>query len=145
MKTVLITRFKGDKDHTLGFCFIKDEDMTLEYLGCTLERGFLDNKKNVSCVPAGIYNLKLEYSPKFETNLWELYGVPNRSECKFHVANYWHQLNGCIALGDKHLDIDNDGVLDVTNSRLTLDKFHKALQKQEFSQVEIIDLCPYQK
>ncbi len=140
MKTVLITRFKGDKNHTLGFCFIRAESSELEYLGCTLERGFQDNKKNVSCVPPGVYNLRLEYSPKFNAQLWELYGVPNRSECKFHVANYWQQLNGCIALGDRHLDINNDGALDVANSRVTLDKLHEALKNQEISTVEIIDL-----
>lgn len=140
MKTLLITRFKVLDDYSLGMIFVKDEEGMLTYLAKTLERGWVDNQKNVSCVPKGIYNLKLEHSPKFNRNLWELYGVPNRSECKFHSANYWRQLNGCIALGHAHKDIDNDGDVDVTSSRKSLALLHVALQGQSFSQVEIIDL-----
>jgi len=139
--TVLITRHKITDNYSLGKCYIKNEETCeLTYLACTLERGWLDNKARVSCVPEGIYNLKLEHSPRFKKKLWELYGVPGRSECKFHAANYWRQLNGCIALGTKHIDIDGDGDTDVTSSRATMAKFHKALEGQQFSQVEIKNL-----
>ena len=139
MKTVLITRHVITDTYTLGKCYIKDGDC-LTYLGCTLERGWLDNKSNVSCVPEGTYNLKLEHSPRFRKDLWELYGVYGRSECKFHAANYWRQLNGCIALGAKHLDIDGDGDLDVTSSKATMKKFHAALEGQTISEVRIKNL-----
>jgi len=140
MKTILITRFKVTDDYSLGIAFIKHDNGLLEYLACSLERGWQDNQKRVSCVPVGIYNLKLEFSDKFGRDLWELYGVPNRSECKFHSANYWRQLNGCIALGNKHKDIDGDGDVDVTSSRVAMKLLHTALQGQRFSQVEIRDL-----
>ncbi len=140
MKTLLITRFKALDDYYLGMIFVKDEDGMLTYLAKTLERGWQDNQKRISCVPVGIYNLKLEFSDKFGRDLWELYGVPNRSECKFHSANYWRQLNGCIALGNKHKDIDGDGDVDVTSSRVAMKLLHTALQGQRFSQVEIRDL-----
>ena len=68
-----------------------------------------------------------EYSPKFNEMLWELKDVPGRSECKFHTANYVRQLNGCIAPGENFTDINGDGVIDITNSRAALNKFHKAL------------------
>jgi len=71
--------------------------------------------------------MKLEHSPKFRKKLWEIYGVPGRSETKFHVANYWHQLNGCIALGNNRRYIDGDAVLDVTSSRDTMKAFHEAM------------------
>ena len=127
MKTVLINRYKVDKNYSLGHCFIKHENGLVEFIGACIERGWRDNHSNISCVPEGVYELKLEHSPRFRKNLWELYGVPNRSECKFHAANYWSQLNGCIALGVKHKDVDGDGDPDVTSSRVTMKKFHSIM------------------
>ena len=92
-----------------------------------MERGWLDNQSNISCVPEGTYTLVWEYSPRFQTMLWELKDVPNRSECKFHAANYWKQLNGCIALGRSITDIDKDGFKDITSSKSTMNAFHNAM------------------
>jgi hypothetical protein len=82
----------------------------------------------ISCIPSGEYKCVLEYSARFKRDLWEIKGVPNRSECKFHSANYWHDLNGCIALGTHYADIDGDGFRDILNSKKTMAKFHKALE-----------------
>ena len=127
MKEVILIRHTVTTDYSLGRLYIKDEDGCINEIGVCLERGWQDNKSNISCVPTGNYELKLEYSPRFQCSLWELKGVPNRSECKIHSANYWHQLNGCIAPGERFAHIDGDGDLDVTNSRKTLDYFHKQM------------------
>ena len=124
MKMVCIYRDVITDDYSLGKCYIKDGHNDDIYVGKTIERGWRDNEANISCVPEGIYNLVLEYSNKFKMDLWELKNVPERSECKFHAANYWRQLNGCISLGEKHIDIDGDGDPDVTNSRNTKKIFH---------------------
>ena len=137
MKQVIIDRFKVTHNYSLGVCYIKHEDGSVDYVGKTLERGWRDNKSSVSCVPAGIYPLKLEHSPRFNKKLWELYGVPNRSECKFHAANYWRQLNGCIALGNKHVDIDGDGDVDITSSRTVMKKFHDIMSGNNIARLEI--------
>lgn len=137
MKQVIIDRFKVTHNYSLGVCYIKHEDGSVDYVGKTLERGWRDNKSSVSCVPAGIYPLKLEHSPRFNKKLWELYGVPNRSECKFHAANYWRQLNGCIALGNKHVDIDGDGDVDITSSKTVMKKFHDIMSGNNIARLEI--------
>jgi hypothetical protein len=137
MKKVIINRFLVTLNYSLGHCYIEHPSGIVEYIGCSLERGWRDNQNNVSCVPEGEYDLKLEWSPRFGKDLWELYGVPGRSECKFHVANYWNQLNGCIALGRKHKDINSDGDPDVTSSRITMGEFHDALAGQSQSKVKI--------
>lgn len=139
MKTVIITRYRVNNTYSLGMCYIQHEDGILDYVGVTVERGWNNNQNNISCVPKGIYDLRLEYSPRFRKNLWELYGVPNRAECKFHAANYAHQLNGCIALGNKHRDIDKDGIPDVTSSRNTMKLFHSMMTGTE-AKVIIKDL-----
>ena len=140
MKDVIINRFKVKDNYSLGHCYIKHESGEIEYIGCSLERGWQDNQKRISCVSEGIYPLVFEYSNRFNRMLWELKNVPNRAECKFHPANYWRQLNGCIALGTKHLDIDGDGDPDITSSRKTILKFHKAMGKINQARIIIKDI-----
>lgn len=106
----------------------------------SIERGENDNKAMISCIPIGSYPLVLEYSPRFKKDLWEIKDVPNRSECKFHAANYSRQLNGCIALGKNRKDLDNDGQRDVTSSRDTMKEFHQILSKYKKVTLEVINL-----
>ena len=97
------------------------------YVTESLERGWNNNERMISCVPKGRYTIKLEWSNRFGANLWELKNVPNRSECKLHSANYWNQLNGCIALGLSLRDINGDGEVDATSSRRAMKDFSKAM------------------
>ena len=139
MKEVIVVRYKVTDNYSLGHCFVRHEDGVTDYVGASMERGWRNNQNNISCVPKGTYTLKLEYSPRFRKKLWELYGVPNRTECKFHVSNYWNQLNGCIALGKYHKDIDGDGDPDVVSSGPTMKKFHE-MMSGELARVVIKDL-----
>ena len=124
---VVISRNDQDKNQTTGTCEVFNENSKSVFKSKSLERGWRNNEQNVSCIPLGEYPLVLEYSNRFKQDLWEIKQVDNRSECKFHAANYWHQLNGCIALGEKLTDINNDNYKDVTSSRNTMAKFHKAM------------------
>lgn len=64
----------------------------------TIERPWLANKKFVSCIPTGIYELewdstgRIKYVPR-------LRDVPGRSQINIHTANWANQLHGCIAPG----------------------------------------------
>ena len=130
MKTIRINRtFQNDKQ-SLGVCSVFDEQNRPIFSSISLERGWLNNASNISCVPKGTYTVVYEYSDRFKKHLWELKGVPGRSECKFHSANYWHQLNGCIALGNRLQDIDKDGFYDISNSTNTISAFHLALKNE---------------
>ena len=130
MKTIHITRTFQNNKQTLGVCSVFDEFNRPVFSAISLERGWLDNKSNISCVPKGTYTVVYEYSAHFKKFLWELKGVPNRSECKFHEANYWYQLQGCIALGQRLSDLDSDGYYDISNSRPTMVSFDKSLQNE---------------
>jgi len=127
MKTVVIHRDFQDDKQTLGTFYVVGEDRTVIFKSECIERGWQDNERNISCYPEGAYPLELEYSNKFGMDLWELKEIPNRSECKIHSANYARQLNGCTALGETRADIDGDGYYDVTNSKKTVDAFHKVM------------------
>jgi len=97
----------------------------------TLELGWKDNQKGISCAPRGEYPIVFEYSPKFNRKLWELKGVPQRSEIKIHVANYYRQLRGCIAVGSAFKDLNYDEYPDLTNSADTLNKIHEIMKDVE--------------
>jgi hypothetical protein len=140
MKKVFVIRDIIGRKLSLGFCIVTEGDSnTILFTSQSLERGWLNNAKNISCIPAGIYKLRLEWSPRFQKDLWEIYGVPNRRECKFHAANFSRQLNGCIALGQKRADLDSDGLMDITNSRNTMKKFHKAMEGETEAILHVIN------
>ena len=127
MKTIIVQRYWGDENQTLGNCSILGEYLRPVFSALSLERGWRDNQQGVSCIPIGQYTVKLEYSNRFKKKLWEIINVPGRSETKFHSANFWYQLQGCIALGRTTADINRDGYLDITSSKSTMASFHKAM------------------
>lgn len=139
MKRVLVIRDTIGRNLSLGLCMVTDEKNNILFTSQSLERGWLNNARNISCIPAGVYKLKLEWSPRFQQNLWEIYDVPNRRECKFHAANFWRQLNGCIALGKKRADLDSDGYMDITDSRNTMKRFHKAMEGETEAKLHVIN------
>lgn len=137
MYTIKITRHQQNENQTIGSLDLFNNENELLFSCVTLERGWNNNTKNISCVPKGNYKAVFEYSPRFKTSLWELKDVPNRSECKFHSSNYWYQLNGCIALGLQVLDINNDNFTDVTKSKPTMEVFHEILRHENTINVVI--------
>lgn len=122
-----IFRDSQNNKQTLSTCKVVIDNQPM-FASVALERGWKGNQSNISCIPMGTYEVVLEFSPRFNQDLWEIKGVPNRSECKFHSSNYWYQLNGCVALGRRPSDIDKDGYLDVTSSKSTMKDFHKSLK-----------------
>lgn len=91
----------------------------------TLELPWEDNKRNISCIPEGMYEYKFRNSPK-NGNVIELEGVRNRSNIQVHAGNYVSSIRGCILVGDSIKWLNNDRIPDVTNSRKTLEKLLKA-------------------
>jgi len=138
--TVQIYRLWQDDNQTSDICTIFDADLFPLFTALSLERGWRGNKPNISCLPKGNYPLVLEYSNRFKTDLWEIKDTYPRTECKFHLANFWDDLNGCIALGRKHKKINSDNYYDVTDSRNTMKDFHSVLKQFDKVELEISGL-----
>lgn len=66
----------------------------------TVERPWVENKRNVSCIPEGTYVCKRILSPKFG-DTFEVTGVPNRSAILFHKGNISEDTHGCIIVGEQ--------------------------------------------
>lgn len=138
-KRVILPRHYQTQFATYGQLFVQN-GVNIIFNSVCLELPWKDNERAMSCVQAGEYDLVLEWSPKFQMDLWELKDVPGRTECKIHTANFVRQLNGCIAPGQRFGHIDADGVFDILYSDSTRRLFHAALKGETSVRIHIIDM-----
>lgn len=101
-------------------------DTKIQFSFKTLELPWKNNERRVSCIPKGIYTAKKHQSPKFKQCFW-LQDVPGRSEVLVHIGNFTREILGCILVGDRHVHLDSDGIIDVSNSRKTLEELYKIM------------------
>ena len=105
-----LTRIAYREKSTLGI-------LKIDNFECfTLELPWLENLKNISCIPEGSYLYKKRVSPSRKKEVIELVGVEGRSYIQIHPGNFTRQIKGCILPGWGLSDIDKDGIFDVTNS-----------------------------
>tara|TARA_R100000742_G_C4279288_1_gene103447 strand:+ start:4274 stop:4771 length:498 start_codon:yes stop_codon:yes gene_type:complete len=73
-----------------------------EFYGHTLELAWNDNKKRVSCIPKGVYEVKKRHTEKSKYKYEHLHilDVPNREMILMHIGNYPKNSKGCILLGN---------------------------------------------
>lgn len=135
---VRVHRWQQNEVQTSSVCSVLDEYRHPLFASVSLERGWMNNYPNISCYPIGEYVLVYEWSSRFKRMLWEIYGIEGRSECKFHSANHWWQLNGCNALGLRFKDMNADGFKDITYSRNTMQQFDQALKPYRNQKVKLI-------
>ena len=126
---IFIKRQPSDDKQTLGTLDVKDFNGVSLFSCKTLELAWKGNQKRISCIPKGTYKVVKRFSPKYGNHL-HILDVPNRSFILIHATNYWFQLLGCIAVGQAHIDLNKDGKLDTTNSKLTLAKLVAVLPKE---------------
>ena len=128
MKAV-ISREYG-KMQTLGRLVVFDgKEILLKVL--TLELPDLGNQTNISCIPEGKYKVLRIYSPKFG-NCFHVQDVPGRSAILIHRGNYTKDTMGCILVGMNHIDIDNDGLKDVSDSTIAMNKLLNTITDNVF-------------
>jgi hypothetical protein len=157
MKTALLRRQDDSAGCTPGIFYIYTRAMELLMKCCSMELLWKNNNPSVSCIPAGEYICKYTKSNSFsklaneryfkkhgkkpekeiEVHTYEIMNVTGRAGCRIHPANFAFQLRGCIALGSSHADINKDGVIDVTNSGKTIEKFENIMNKEDFKLIII--------
>ena len=88
-----LVRFGSFKDRTIGRLTYNGEHFY------TVEKPWLDNQQNVSCIPVGFYKLVRVDSPRFGKNTWQIADVKGRTHILIHVGNTAADVIGCIAIG----------------------------------------------
>lgn len=116
-----LTRKEFLDKQTLGRLSLEDHLGEVLYECYTLELPWKDNERKVSCIPKGTYKVVPRWSSKFKHHFHVL-DVPNRSYILIHVGNFYTDIEGCILVGTGIADINGDGLLDVTNSKVALNK-----------------------
>lgn len=132
MKKLLIKRFKDDGKQTQGRASLfNGHEKQLDFV--TLEPPWLQNAIGKSCIPAGIYNVKPRWSPKYG-NHFIIENTSPREWVLFHIGNYMASKNpktktsdstGCILVGNAFVDLNKDGELDISASGVTMQKLLK--------------------
>lgn len=118
MNTLTLIRTSRTDKQTLGVLTVHSPKGEVLFECRTLELPWRENVRNISCIPEGTYPIRSRVSQKYGAHL-HILDVPDRSLILIHEANFVRQLRGCIAVGKKHVDIDGDGLQDVTNSIIT--------------------------
>lgn len=107
----------------------------------TVERPWLDNAPNVSCIPSGFYQMKLgRYNRGNEGRgypAYEIQGVEGRSLIKLHRANVMLEVRGCLGLGQSLGWYKSHWA--VLSSKVTVDAFMGAMQAAPAASIRIID------
>lgn len=138
---VKITREKSNLHETLGVLNVQSDKAETVFSCHTLELPWLLNERRVSCVPLGFYEVRKRFSLKYGSHL-HLQNVSNRDMILIHAGNFFTQTNGCILVGRHVIDLNNDTVLDVTDSKRTLRQLLSVLPNQFYLSIESVSIQP---
>tara|TARA_R110001632_G_scaffold10251_2_gene38166 strand:+ start:733 stop:1281 length:549 start_codon:yes stop_codon:yes gene_type:complete len=95
-----------------------------EWLCDTLENPYLNNQRNISCIPEGQYKVRLRTARESATKDYLhllVQDVPDRSLILFHSGNTAKDTRGCVLVG---IGTEQDFV---KNSRLAMDLLMKEI------------------
>ena len=129
IRTQEVTNRQGYKVQNIGeLTLFRDGTLQKKLFECkTLEKGYINNAKNVSAIPPApneraIYKWEVvDNSPLFSYPHIHILDVPKRKWIKIHIANRYDQLKGCIAVGMKYGNLPNDDIIDVLESRKAME------------------------
>jgi len=126
MNTIFLIR-QYFKTHTYGILIANGQQFV------TIERPWLDNRSNVSCIPAGRY--VVDYLPRSGSGkyqkVWHIKSVSKRSGILIHKGNLASHSKGCIILGSRKGRLS--GLPAVLSSGTALVKFNKLQSKKSFN------------
>ena len=116
---LLILRDTFTDKSTIGELFLNSE-----FMCDTLENPYINNERNISCIPEGQYSVRLRTARESATRDYLhllVQEVPNRDYILFHRGNSAKDTSGCILIGiGRKQDF-------VSNSTLAMDLLMKEI------------------
>lgn len=87
---IKLTRFAYTNMGTFGEMYLDGVRLV------TVERPWINNEPNISCIPKGTYLVKPRYYNRGGYKAMEVCDVPQRTHILFHIGNTMHDSAGCI-------------------------------------------------
>ena len=116
---LILERQNTDLKQTLGTMYVVNDADRIQFSCWSLELPDLDNKSNISRIPAGNYNISKRWSKKFGHHMI-VKNVEGRKYILIHGGNTYLDTRGCILVGNDLAYVNEDSHIDVINSKKTL-------------------------
>lgn len=126
MKTIYLLRNEPLKTCIRSTLWAKDRTFQI------LERPWLNNRSNISCIPSGGYkcrHLERSASGKYR-NIYLIEGVRGRVGILTHNGNLVIHTRGCLLIGKRRGMLGNRPA--ILSSRTALSEFVALMDKQDF-------------
>jgi len=107
----------------------------------TEELPWLDNRPDVSCIPCGTFQIKLEFSQHFQRTMPVLQNVPDRAGIEIHWGDLPENTEGCILVGQQRERLPNgQGITEdaLTNSKAAFAALWPKLQAADAGGEDIV-------
>lgn len=137
MEVLTLTRFASLNHGTIGRLTYKDKSWW------SIERPWLDNAPNISCIPVGRYTMRRFYDVhNYRSSksidgayVWEICDVDGRTVILVHVANWASNVEGCIGLGTGLYK----NLTGVSSSRNAIKEFYRATSNEDEMIIDIVE------
>lgn len=119
-------------------------DLQRKVIVKTMELPWKDNNHNVSCIPEGLHRVVKEaHSTHHEYPHFRLPDVKDRNGILIHLITYVSGLLGCIGVGSSFADFNKDGVPDIKDSSLALNKLYAQMPDEFYMLIKSKNGKPY--
>lgn len=133
MTTAWITRIAYTPQGTFGILEVNN------FKCYTLERPYIDNTPNISCIPCGEYEIRLgTFEAGGGYDNYELVYVQGRTFIEIHYGKHMYHSKGCILLGQrlgtvqfKYGESESMIILGLKNGEKAVSEFVKTMGGQE--------------
>jgi len=98
MKRLILQRIAQTSEWTMGKLYDEDGAEVCN----TLELGWRNNIRNISCIPSGNYKCTItDEGGRYP--VIRVLNVPGRDGIQIHIGNYLTQIKGCILVGTAYV------------------------------------------
>lgn len=143
VSNAILVRTKDTGEETFGHLYLFGDNGKLIFQCVVNELPWKENKRRISCIPAGFYILSFRTIGKYAFDSYHITNidgseVSERSDILLHYGNFEYDTLGCVLAGETFYDIDKDGDLDITNSKTTMRRLIQHIGKDDSIPLQII-------